>query len=252
MPVESVLITGTTSGLGLALLEYYSGRGHSVIAVNRRSDAAIESRFPKARFVVLDISSSTEVSALMNTLTQENHMPDIFFLNAGVNQMDNVEFIDLKKFEEIFKINLFGALTFVEAVQKMRLTGKRMIAISSTSTWVPNAKSLSYYLSKLSLERSFELFSMIDPLNQYQVVLLGPMQSSLNKNLTPQSGVQKKVFDFLTETSQVVAIKCAKFASSSSKKLLPPWRTRAFYLALRIVLLFIPGFYHKPYEKTSL
>jgi len=53
--VKSVLITGTTSGLGRGLLEHYAAAGVKVISVNRRRVAELEDRHPSVRFECLDV-----------------------------------------------------------------------------------------------------------------------------------------------------------------------------------------------------
>jgi NAD(P)-dependent dehydrogenase (short-subunit alcohol dehydrogenase family) len=246
-----VLITGTTSGLGAALLSYYADRGFRVVAVDRRRELERQKKFPTVRFVVIDISKPSEVDAVLADLQSEGFAPDVFFLNAGINSIDNLAFLSLPRFEQVLQVNLLGTLTFVGAIQKLGWRGKKVVAISSTSTIVPNAKSLGYYISKLSLEHLFPLFTRLDAENDYRTVLLGPMESRLNRDLEPLTGLQSKVFAALTETSDQVAVRCAKFVDSRSRRLKPPLKTRAFYFLLKWVVFFWPTFYYKPYPARA-
>ena len=66
--VNSVLITGTTSGLGRGLLEHYVERAVKVISVNRRRVAELEGRYPSVRFECLDVRSAQEVEVLVHGL----------------------------------------------------------------------------------------------------------------------------------------------------------------------------------------
>jgi NAD(P)-dependent dehydrogenase (short-subunit alcohol dehydrogenase family) len=245
-----VLITGTTSGLGLALLSIYVRAGSEVIAVNRRGDDSLKAQFPAVRFEVLDITSREGVSDLLNELHQQDKVPDIFILNAGINKMDFENDLNLEVFNEVMQTNLYGVLTFVESIQKLSLKNRKLVVISSTSTLVPNSKSLGYYASKLVLDRMFRLFAKTDKENCYQIVVLGPVETNLNRTLSEQTGIQKKIFSFLSETSEGAALRCSKFIKTSALVLPPPISTRIFYLLLRVLLIFLPGFYYKPKLKT--
>ncbi len=71
MKVRSVLITGTTSGVGRGLLQHYVEEGASVIAVNRRRVVELESRFPSVRFECVDVRSAEDVERLVRDLGPE-------------------------------------------------------------------------------------------------------------------------------------------------------------------------------------
>ena len=86
--VKSVLITGTTSGLGRGLLEHYVARDVKVIAVNRRRVAELEGRYPSVRFECLDVRSGKDVESLVSGLAASGALPDLFILNAGINRAD--------------------------------------------------------------------------------------------------------------------------------------------------------------------
>ena len=61
-----VLITGTTSGLGLGLLEHYYRLGVKVTAVNRRKTPNLEERFPNVHFRHIDVQNRTAIRDLKN------------------------------------------------------------------------------------------------------------------------------------------------------------------------------------------
>ena len=61
MKIESVLVTGTSSGLGRALLDLYAKSGVKVISVNRRRLPELEALYPRVRFECVDVRSAEEV-----------------------------------------------------------------------------------------------------------------------------------------------------------------------------------------------
>jgi NAD(P)-dependent dehydrogenase (short-subunit alcohol dehydrogenase family) len=249
--LETILITGTTSGLGLALLKHYSGMGHPVTAVNRRHVAELEAEVPGVTFVVTDISDGTAVDALFKEWIAAARVPDIFILNAGINEVDHAHALDLIRFDQVMRTNLSGTLTFVSGVQNYRLEGRKVVGISSVATIVPSSKNLGYYVSKLAIRRLFELFSRSDPGNHYQVLLLGPIATRMTRDLSRPAGLAGKIFDYFAERPEDEAIRAAKFISSRGRVLHAPAMTRAFYFLVKIVLSFVPRFYYQPHEPVE-
>jgi NAD(P)-dependent dehydrogenase (short-subunit alcohol dehydrogenase family) len=74
--VKSVLITGTTSGLGLGLLKHYADSGVRVVAVNRRRVAELEAQYSSVRFARVDVSSAKDVEALVRDLAASGELPE--------------------------------------------------------------------------------------------------------------------------------------------------------------------------------
>ena len=247
--LETILITGTTSGLGFALLEHYSRLGHPVIAVDRRRVAEREAETPGVRFVVADITDPAAVDALFKEWTEAAQVPDVFILNAGINEVDHDRALDLARFEEVMRTNLTGTLTFVSGVQNHRLKHKKIVGVSSIASIVPSSKSLGYHVSKLAISRLFELFSRTDPGNHYQVLLLGPITTRLTRNLPRPAGLAGKIFDRLSETPEDEAIRAARFISSRRRVLHASSKTRAFYFLVKLVLGLFPSFYYRPHEQ---
>lgn len=246
--MKTALITGTTSGLGEALLRHYVREGWRVVSVNRREVPALSAEFPKARFLIADITNAKVIEEIMKSLSTSGEEPDVVILNAGINEVDNADKLDLSVFNKVLSIDLNGVLTFVQAIQALGWKGKSIVGISSTSTLVPNSKNLAYYVSKLSMNKLFKIFSRCDQANSYKVVILGPVHTLLNRNLPAPEGIQAKIFNFLSQQPEEAAARCARFAESSCRVQFPPLPTLAFYALLRALLIVKPGFYYKPYQ----
>lgn len=245
---KRILITGTTSGLGLAMLGHYASQGHPVVSVNRRRVPDLERQFPGVAFEVADIADSDSISGLLQGLIGRRECPDVFVLNAGINEMDHEGRLDLACFRKVMRTNLAGTLTFVEAIQKNHLQGRTIVGVSSTSVIVPNSRNLGYYISKLAIRDVFRLLSRTDRANAYKVLVLGPIHTALNRNLPRPEGLQGRIFDFLSEDPADEAVRCAKFISSPKRVLHPPFKTRVFYFLLKTLLKVYPGFYYQPYR----
>ena len=138
--VKSVLITGTTSGVGRALLEFYAKSDAKIISVNRRRVPDLESRYPLVRFECVDVRSAEDVRKFVRTLAESNEVPEVFILNAGINRVDNDESFQLPVYREVVDTNLYGVLNFVEPLIQLPVANsqRHVIAISSMVNYAGN------------------------------------------------------------------------------------------------------------------
>lgn len=239
----TVLITGTTSGIGRALLAYYHRHGTKVIAVNRRECRGLWSEFPGVELVTLDITDKNAVHTFLGTLVRENRVPELFILSAGINRADNFDGLDYDTFREVMNTNLFGVLSFAGAIHDLGLRGKTLAAVSSTSNIVPNPAHVGYYLSKSALHESFKLLRRRDPGNRYKSIVLGPVHTNIMAGYPGPQGVQKKIFDTLAVSSEETAEVAARFFAGPGDTLLYPKKAWAFYEMVSFLLTFFPRLY---------
>ena len=246
MHVRSVLITGTTSGLGRGLLEHYAARGAKVISVNRRRVAELEARHPGVRFECVDVRSAPDVEALVRGLAASGELPDLFILNAGINRIDNDETFDLALYREVIETNLFGVLNFVGPLTRVPAAGvdRHVVAISSVVTLAGNPYGLGYQTSKQALTTCFDVWSQMYAGTDlvFKQVILGPVATSIQTmdERLPRWMVWMRGFSSASLSGTVGAI--ARFAQTRSKTLIHPWRAFAVFGALRFVRRVAPGF----------
>ena len=82
---SSYLITGTTSGIGKNLHELLLSKNNKVLTINRKKSNIIES---DTNFNI-EITNFDEVFNFLKNLKNENNIPNVFVLNAGINIFDN-------------------------------------------------------------------------------------------------------------------------------------------------------------------
>ncbi|MGE4132077.1 MAG: SDR family NAD(P)-dependent oxidoreductase [Bdellovibrionales bacterium] len=233
----TVLITGTTSGLGRGLLEHYYDRGDRVICVNRRSDAELESKFPKAVFKVLDISSRVAVTDLLQELDSKDVKPNLFFLNAGINRPDNTgKNLNFEVFDEVMRVNFDGTISFVAAAQTLGVRGATFVAISSMAILSPNIGHLSYFLSKYGVAKMFYFLRKSDLTNRYKTVVLGPVRTNITHLYGGPVGWKKKAFSLLAKTVNQAVPPITRFAESRRTVLYWPLGTAVATLFARALI----------------
>ncbi len=240
---DRILITGTTSGLGHAFLDYYYKLGCKVIVVNRREVPHLWRQYPGIELHTLNITSKNEVHRFLGELRNKGTLPDLFVLNAGINRLDNGCGLDFDTFKSVIDTNLYGVMSFVGAIHDLGISGKTIASLSSTSNIVPNPAHVAYYVSKRALYDAFKMLQKKDALNHYKTVVLGPVSTQIMAGYPEPQGLQKKIFDRLVVPADATAVQCARFFESGRFSFWYPKLSIAFYQLVKLVLLFLPGLY---------
>lgn len=240
---QCVLITGTTSGVGKALLEQYYKKNWDIICVNRRIDPEMERKYSTVLFEVLDISSYIAVSDFLKDLQNQNRFPDLIVLNAGINRPDNsAAGFDYSAFQDVLSTNLLGTMSFIAAARSIKKSGITYLGISSVSNIVPNPGHAAYAISKKAIFDCFRHFQKNDSANSYKVVILGPVPTNIMRNHELPNW-QKKIFIALSHSAEKTAIAITQFAESRNTTLRFPLKAYLFYSFVRWPLKALPFLY---------
>jgi len=151
-----VLITGSTSGLGLKFAQGMAKSGAKVI-INGRSGEKLEKtaqEFKKNSQEVypyaFDVGKPETVQPAIDKIEQEVGPIDILVNNAGVNLRGPLEDYDNKDWDTVIGINLSGAYHVGKAVAKYMIGRKRgkIINICSMQSELGRPEITAYAASK--------------------------------------------------------------------------------------------------------
>lgn len=238
---NTILITGTTSGIGFSLKKELS-KNNKIISVNRfravRHDYKIEKSEDNYN---IDITNYSDVENFVEELSKKN-IPDIFILNAGINQYDNRNYFDIKNFKKVIDTNLFGVLNFVSILEKKKIVNKKIVFISSTSNIVPNPAGLGYYSSKLLLYKLAKQLNKNNT-NLYKTAILGPILTNISRDIDIPTGISGKIYSILVVKTEDMIPKFKKFLFNEKKFFYFTKISILFYLVIKIVLFFFPNLY---------
>lgn len=162
--MATVLITGTSKGIGFESALAFARAGHTVLATMRnpsRSPALAEiAATEKLPIEVsrLDVDSDASVGDGIAGLLSAHPAIDILVNNAGVECVGSVEEQPLSQFRAVMETNYFGALRCIQAlVPQMRLRKSGcIINISSIAGRFSTSPLASYCASKWALEAMSE------------------------------------------------------------------------------------------------
>ena len=158
---KTALVTGSTSGIGLATAHALAQEGANVVlngfdekAEIEKIRAGVEKDFGvKARYSAADMSKPAEIADMIRTTEKEFGSLDIVVNNAGIQYVANVEDFPIEKWDAIIAINLSAAFHTVRAVlpgMKQRKWG-RIINISSAHGLVASTQKVAYVSAKHGL-----------------------------------------------------------------------------------------------------
>ena len=236
-----ILITGTSSGIGKVLLNYFK-ENNFIISINREKSQEPNLNEDNILNYNIDITDLNSVKNCINDLIQKSKTPDILILNAGINIYDNKEYFDVTKFKECFDINFYGSMNFVSVLSELQISKRKVVFMSSTSNIIPNPAAIGYFSSKLLLKKSTKLLNLNND-NIYKVSILGPIKTNISRNINPPKGIAQKIYNLLVAKPENMVEKFEKFILSNKKYFYFTRLSIAIYYLIATVLFFIPQFY---------
>jgi 3-hydroxybutyrate dehydrogenase len=149
------LVTGSTSGIGLAIAKALAGKGARLM-INGFGDASDIERICSALGAVhdgADMSKPAEIETMMRRCADELGGPDILVNNAGIQHVSPVEDFPPDKWDAILAINLSSAFhTTRLAVPAMkRSKWGRIISTASAHSLVASPNKSAYVAAKHGL-----------------------------------------------------------------------------------------------------
>ncbi len=151
------LITGGTSGIGLATAERFIEEGAYVFITGRRQaelDAAVQHLGGSSRGVRGDVAVIADLDNLFQTIQQEKGRLDVVFANAGAGTFVPLGQIDEAHFDQTFDTNVKGLLFTVQKALPLMPDGAAIVLNASiaASTGTP---AFSVYSATKAAVRSF-------------------------------------------------------------------------------------------------
>ena len=130
------VITGGSTGIGLATAKRFADEGASVFITGRRQaelDAAAKEIGPKAVAVKADASNMADLAHLFDTVKAAKGRIDVLFANAGVYDFSPFGTITEETYDKMFDINVKGVLFTVQQALPLMADGGSIILTGSVA-----------------------------------------------------------------------------------------------------------------------
>ena len=151
------LVTGGTSGIGLATAKRFASEGAYVFITGRRQselDAAATELGGNATAVRGDVTDLADLDRLFDTIKREKGRLDVLFANAGGGGMAPLGQITEEHFDKTFNTNVRGLLFTVQKALPLMPPGSSIILNASIAS-IKGTPALSVYSATKAAVRSF-------------------------------------------------------------------------------------------------
>ena len=158
------IVTGGTSGIGLATAKQFAADGAQVFITGRRQDAldaAVTEIGEKTTGVRADASSMSDLGRLFDQVKTQAGRIDILFVNAGGGTMLPLGSITEEHYVAIFDSNVKGVLFTVQMALPLLADGASVILVGSTAGSL-GTPAFSVYAASKAAVRSFSRNWILD------------------------------------------------------------------------------------------
>lgn len=149
----TIIITGTSTGIGFALAEFFGKKGHQVFGLSRKNvDSSYFTTIPT------DITDNTQVQNAVTEILKTENRIDILINNAGMGMVGSVEDSSQEEILKLFNLNLVGSVQMMSAVLPQMREQKlgKIINISSIGSEMGLPFRGFYSASKSALDKVTE------------------------------------------------------------------------------------------------
>jgi ketoreductase RED2 len=163
-----VLVTGSTSGIGLATAKRFAQGGDTVVFNSVRSVEAGEhlcETTPGSHYVQADIAVTEDCQRLIREVLRRCGQLDVLVNNAGTTKViahKDLEAASVDVWREIFEVNVFGTWQLsVAAMPALKESGGSIVNVSSIAGVRPTGSSIPYAASKAAVNHMTTLLAKV-------------------------------------------------------------------------------------------
>src|SRR5579884_1797222 len=148
--MNTILITGASSGYGLETAKQFLANGWNVIATMRKPDEHALPKSESLRIVPLDVTSDESIAAAVEAAGPI----DVLVNNAGIGVVGAFEVTPLDYIRRVFDTNTFGVMAMCQAVipQMRERRSGTIVNVTSSVTLAPQPLAAAYAASKHAIE----------------------------------------------------------------------------------------------------
>jgi NAD(P)-dependent dehydrogenase (short-subunit alcohol dehydrogenase family) len=129
-----VVITGGSSGIGLATAQLFASKGARLVVVGRNTlglEAAAELLGARALTVSADVAKTSDLESLFSTVRKTYGRIDVLFVNAGEAKVASVADTSEELFDQISDTNFRGAFFTAQKALPLLKDGSAVVFTSS-------------------------------------------------------------------------------------------------------------------------
>lgn len=148
--MQTILITGASSGYGLETARHFLAKGFDVIAAMRTPNPDVLPRSGSLHILPLDVTDEASIAAAIDAAGRI----DILVNNAGIGVVGAFEATPISHVRKVFDTNTFGVMAMTQAVipQMRERRSGAIVNVTSSVTLTPMPLAAAYTASKQAIE----------------------------------------------------------------------------------------------------
>ena len=160
MSKKTIWITGGSTGIGKALAIKFARKGWNVAISARRAELLneISNSYENISNFPLDVTDKEKCKEVFNEIKNKYENIDICFFSTGTWDPKKEKAIDIEQMENVFRVNFFGTVNSIKAVEQYFRDKKKGIItiVSSIAGYRGLPNSTGYGPSKSALNNLAE------------------------------------------------------------------------------------------------
>lgn len=197
------VVTGGSSGIGLAITRRFTAEGARVFITGRRQaqlDAATAELGPKVTAVRCDVGDLADLDALYTIVEEQAGRIDVLAANAGGGVIAPLGEITEEQFDTTFATNVKGVLFSLQKALPLLSPGASVIVTGSTTSTRPDPGLEVYGAAKAAVRNLVRSWALSSKTRNFRVNVLspGPTETPGLLGLAPDGG-QSALLDRLAD-----------------------------------------------------
>lgn len=202
---KTALVTGGSSGIGLATAKRFAAEGAHVFITGRSQrtlDEAVAAIGDEATGIRSDVSNLDDLDSVVDAISSRGRGLDVVFANAGGGELAALADVTVEQFTNTFNINVGGIVFTVQKVLPLLNSGASIVLTGSTAASGGNPGMSVYAASKAAIRSLGRTWAaeLADKGLRVNTVIPGPVETPGLTGLAP-SGQEQALLD--AEASRV-------------------------------------------------
>ena len=180
--MKSVIITGTSKGIGLETALAFARANYKVFATMRNPEnaAALKQKIKEESLPItitaMDVDSDESVKRCIDGILRQNGSIDVLVNNAGIERHGSVEELSMADFKDVMETNYFGVLRCTKALLPLMRKNRNgcIINVTSIAGKIANTPLGAYTASKFALEAVSESLAQEVKPHNIRVAIVEP------------------------------------------------------------------------------
>ena len=205
---KNILITGCSSGLGLALTKYYLKKEYKVYGISRKKPSITNENFIHKSF---DLSQVSKIKSELTNFIKDISNLETVFLNAGMlGKIKILEELSIDEMNEVYSLNVYANKELLDILMQIKVNNVLVISSGASKTGYKGWGS--YSLSKAGVNMLVNLYS--NEITNIKILAVAPgviktpmtdyIRFEIDENIFTSA---KKLNEGIVQTPEETAIK---------------------------------------------